>query len=95
MYRIIELEEARKILPVLNREIWELELCVRAHNALMKAGIVTIKQLIREPRHRLMRLRNFGRLCISDVEEALAEKGLSLGMGDKIETLRGHGLLNN
>lgn len=55
-----------------------LELSVRAYNALMRANIKTIPQLLDIPKTRLKRIRNLGEKCLSEIEEAVKEHGYQL-----------------
>lgn len=53
---------------------------VRASNCLEKLGIKSIGDLARIDRRELMEAPNFGRKSLTEVEAALAEYGLRLGM---------------
>ena len=51
--------------------IEELDLSVRAFNALRRAGIDTLYKLMRTSREDLMRVRNLGRKCVEEIENKL------------------------
>lgn len=56
----------------------ELELSVRSDNCLRNAGITTVEQLVTQSSSDLLRIKNFGRKSLIEVEEILASLGLSL-----------------
>ena len=58
--------------------ISQLGLSVRTYNALMRAKIKTIPQLLETPKSRLKRFRNLGEKSISEIEEAVKEHGYEL-----------------
>lgn len=62
----------------LNRRASELPLSVRSHNCLDRAGIETVGDLTNWTAVRLLKLPNFGRGCLEDVQAALADLGLEL-----------------
>lgn len=64
--------------PVLNKLVKELGCGNRAANALDRAGIRTIGQLIEYDAYDLLDLRNFGTDCLIRVNASLAEMGLTL-----------------
>ena len=51
-----------------------LELGVRSYNALKKANITSIKKLLEMPDMELLKIRNLGRKCISEIRTQLIEK---------------------
>jgi DNA-directed RNA polymerase alpha subunit len=53
-------------------------LSVRTRNCLGRAGIITLGELIQYERKDLMYIRNFGIKCLSEIEELLSDKSLSL-----------------
>ena len=59
-------------------KIHVLGLSARAYNALMRANIKTIPQLLDIPKTRLKRIRNLGEKCLSEIEEAVKEHGYQL-----------------
>ncbi|MBI3723885.1 DNA-directed RNA polymerase subunit alpha [bacterium] len=60
--------------------ISELELSVRALNCLEGENIQTIGDLCRRSADDLMKLRNFGRTTLKEIEKKLEDRGLKLGM---------------
>ena len=54
------------------------EISVKTANSLQKAGIQTIENLVSKTPEELLRLSNFGRKSLQEVQTALSEKGLSL-----------------
>lgn len=58
----------------------EMELSIRAQNCLDGAGITLIGQLVQKSGSELLQLKNFGRTSLKEIENALGEMGLSLGM---------------
>jgi hypothetical protein len=65
---------------LLSRSIAELELSARAHNAITtyNTGHKTLGDLVKLTPGELLRLPNFGKLSLDEVEEALQKFGLSL-----------------
>ena len=60
--------------------IKELDLSVRALNCLEGENIQTIGDLVRRTPDDLMKLRNFGRTTLKEIEKKLEERGLKLGL---------------
>ena len=58
--------------------IEELDLSVRSHNCLMRAGIGTVAELTKFSASELARIRNMGRVSLREIEEKLSALGLSL-----------------
>ncbi len=58
----------------------DLDLSVRAANCLESENIRTIGELCRLKESDLVKLRNFGRVTLKEIEKKLAERGLRLGM---------------
>lgn len=58
----------------------EMELSIRAQNCLDGAGITLLGQLVQKSGSELLQLKNFGRTSLKEIEDALSEMGLSLGM---------------
>lgn len=59
-------------------QVLSLEMTVRTTNALEKAGIVSIDQLVKMKKRQVMQLPNLGRKSFRELEEVLAIRGLSL-----------------
>jgi DNA-directed RNA polymerase subunit alpha len=74
-----------KGLPVdlLLKSIDELELSVRAHNCLVSAGIKRVIDLVNLTEEESLKIKNFGRKSLKEVEENLKSFGLSFGMNIK------------
>lgn len=67
----------------------ELELPFRSQNCLNNAGIKLIGQLVQKTGEELLALKNFGRRSLGEIEEALADVGLTLGMNLDFPPWRG------
>jgi len=79
------IEEAKPGIPQeladkLNMSIEELELSVRARNCLEAVHIKTVGDLVTKTGAELLKVRNFGKTSLAEVERKLAEHALSLGM---------------
>ena len=57
-----------------------LDLSVRASNALEAEGIQTVGELVRRTEEQLLKLKNFGRTSVKEVEKKLQALELSFGM---------------
>ncbi len=66
---------------VLRMPISEFELSVRSRNCLAKMNIETLGDLIMKTRSELLSYKNFGETSLSEIEEILHQKGLTLGQG--------------
>ncbi|HOU53063.1 MAG TPA: DNA-directed RNA polymerase subunit alpha [Myxococcota bacterium] len=65
---------------VLFRPVEELELSVRAQNCLQTAGIRLVGDLVQKTEGELLKTRSFGRKSLKEIQDALQDLGLSLGM---------------
>ena len=63
---------------LLGMSIDELGLSVRANNCLRHASLTTLGDVTAHTRGEIARLRNMNEQCVREVEEGLAERGLSL-----------------
>lgn len=83
-------DQSIKGLPVdlLLKSIDELELSVRAHNCLINAGIKRVIDLVNLTEEKALKIKNFGRKSLKEVEENLKAAGLSFGMNIKESDLR-------
>ena len=61
----------------------ELDLSVRSFNCLKRAGINTVEELIQHNEEEMMRVRNLGRKSLEEVQQKLAQLGLSLKKSDE------------
>ncbi len=79
-----------KGIPVdlLLKPINELELSVRAHNCLVNAGIKRVIDLVNVSIDDALKIKNFGRKSLNEVEDALKAFGLSFGMNIKESDLK-------
>jgi hypothetical protein len=64
----------------MNMRVDDLDLSVRAANAMGRADIRFVGELVRMTELKMLSIRNFGRTSLREVREALAERGLSFGM---------------
>ncbi len=62
----------------LEMTIEELDLSVRSYDCLKRAGINTVDELIRKSEEEMMKVRNLGKKSLEEVQNKLAEMGLSL-----------------
>lgn len=87
-------EEVQEISPrglpvdLLLKPIDELELSVRAHNCLASAGIKRVLDLVNLSEEESLKIKNFGRKSLKEVEENLKAYGLSFGMNIKEDDIR-------
>lgn len=68
---------------VLEMSIDELELSVRSHNCLKRAGINTVEELCNKTSEDMMKVRNLGRKSLEEVLAKLKELGLSLNSNEE------------
>ncbi len=68
---------------VLEMSIDELELSVRSHNCLKRAGINTVEELCNKSSEDMMKVRNLGRKSLEEVLAKLKELGLSLNSSEE------------
>ena len=78
---MVEKEEDKKE-KVLEMTIEELDLSVRSYNCLKRAGINSVQELTMKSEEDMMKVRNLGRKSLEEVQEKLAELGLSLRQED-------------
>lgn len=78
---MVEKEEDQKE-KVMEMTIEELDLSVRSYNCLKRAGINTVQELTQKTEEDMMKVRNLGRKSLEEVQEKLAELGLSLRKDD-------------
>jgi len=64
----------------LEKSVEELELSVRSSNCLRAAEIKTIGDLVVKSESEMLKYRNFGRKSLKEIQDLLAEMGLSFGM---------------
>ena len=77
-------EEEQDELPpfheYLDMRVSELDLPVRAANCLRSANITYIGELVQRNEKDMVDIKNFGRKSLTDINEVLSHRGLSLGM---------------
>lgn len=74
---MVEKPEGKKE-KVLEMIVEELDLSVRSFNCLKRAGINTVDELTEKTEDEMMKVRNLGKKSLEEVQEKLAELGLSL-----------------
>jgi len=74
---MVEKEEDKKE-KLLEMTIEELDLSVRSYNCLKRAGINSVLELTTKSEEDMMKVRNLGKKSLEEVQEKLAELGLSL-----------------
>ncbi len=79
---MVEKEDNEKE-KVLEMSIDELELSVRSHNCLKRAGINTVEELCSRTSDDMMKVRNLGRKSLEEVLAKLKELGLSLNSNEE------------
>jgi DNA-directed RNA polymerase subunit alpha len=65
---------------LLKTSLEDLDLSVRAYNCLKAAKINSLGEMVSYDTHELLKFRNFGKKSLVEIEELLAEKGLTFGM---------------
>jgi DNA-directed RNA polymerase subunit alpha len=65
---------------LLEKSVEELELSVRSSNCLRAAEIKSIGDLVQKTESEMLKYRNFGRKSLKEIQDLLAEMGLSFGM---------------
>ena len=74
---MVEKPEGKKE-KVLEMTVEELDLSVRSFNCLKRAGINTVDEPTEKTEDEMMKVRNLGKKSLEEVQEKLAELGLSL-----------------
>ena len=73
-------EEVLHMRKLLKTPTSELDLSVRAYNCLKAANIKTLGELASLEVSDMMKFRNFGKKSLAELEQLVAEKGLTFGM---------------
>ena len=73
-------EQTLQLRKVLKTPLEDLDLSVRAFNCLKAAKINSLSELVQYEQEDLMKFRNFGQKCLSEIEQVLSERGLYFGM---------------
>ena len=73
-------EESLHMRQLLKTKLIDMDLSVRALNCLKAAEVDTLGDLVSFNKNDLMKLRNFGKKSLTELEELVMLKGLSFGM---------------
>lgn len=73
-------EEWLQMRKLLKTSLTDLDLSVRAYNCLKAADIKTLGDLAALEVSDMMKFRNFGKKSLTELEQLIAEKGLTFGM---------------
>lgn len=73
-------EEFMHMRKLLKTSLQDLDLSVRAYNCLKAADIKTLGDLVALEMSDMMKFRNFGKKSLTELEQLMAEKGLTFGM---------------
>ncbi len=73
-------EEILRMRKLLKTPLSDLDLSVRAYNCLKSADIKTLGDLVQLDIADMMKFRNFGKKSLTELEQLVAEKGLTFGM---------------
>ena len=73
-------EATQRIAQLLTMQVEELELSVRSANCLKAADIITLQDLVVRTEAEMLKLRNFGRKSLNELNAILENLGLSFGM---------------
>ena len=76
-------EKNNELLEKLNTSIDELELSVRAYNCLKNAEIKTIGELVQKNESEVLKIKNFGKITLTELKKVLEGMGLTFGMDVK------------
>ncbi len=74
----VEEQEVESGGGVMSLTIDDLDLSVRSHNCLKRAGINTVSELVQKSEDDMMKVRNLGRKSLEEVKKKLIDLGLSL-----------------
>jgi DNA-directed RNA polymerase subunit alpha len=73
-------EELLHMRKLLKTQLHDLDLSVRAYNCLKAADVKTLGDLVELEISDMMKFRNFGKKSLAELEQLVAEKGLTFGM---------------
>lgn len=73
-------EEMLHMRKLLKTPLNDLDLSVRAYNCLKAADVRTLGDLVKLEISDMMKFRNFGKKSLAELEQLVAEKGLTFGM---------------
>ncbi len=74
---LVEKDDKKKE-KILEMNIEDLDLSVRSYNCLKRAGINTVEELVQRNEDDMMKVRNLGRKSLEEVQQKLAQLGLTL-----------------
>jgi DNA-directed RNA polymerase subunit alpha len=77
---VVKDEKADKLRQLLKMRVDELELSVRSANCLRAANIHTLADLVKNQESDMLKYKNFGRKSLIELNQILANLGLSFGM---------------
>mgnify|MGYP003702025887 FL=1 len=77
---ILDTEENRELLERLARPIDDLDLSVRSRHCLDSENIRTVGELVQRSEAELLKVRNFGKTSLTEIQKKLTTMDLSLGM---------------
>ena len=72
-------DEREHLRKLLNMNVNEIELSVRAANCLNNAAITTVGELVQKTEADMLKYRNFGKKSLNEIKDKMKELGLSLG----------------
>ncbi|MBQ3693486.1 MAG: DNA-directed RNA polymerase subunit alpha [Synergistaceae bacterium] len=75
--------------------IHELELSIRSENCLLRGGITTLEDLLQKSRDDLLKIRNLGKISLTEIEKKLASMGHDLKKETKKNSEEGNDLDDN
>ena len=78
-YDVVD-EHVLQMHKLLNTNLEDMDLSVRAYNCLKAAKINSLEELVSFNTNDLLKFRNFGKKSLVEIEALLIEKGLSFGM---------------
>ena len=73
-------EEVLRMRQLLKTRLSDMDLSVRALNCLKAAEVETLGELVTYHRNDLLKFRNFGKKSLTELDDLLANLGLSFGM---------------
>ena len=75
---ILKEKDDKKKEKILEMNIEDLDLSVRSYNCLKRAGINSVEELVQRDEDEMMKVRNLGRKSLEEVQQKLAQLGLSM-----------------
>ena len=73
-------EATQKMRQLLKSKLTDMDLSVRALNCLKAAEVETLGELVSFDKHDLLKLRNFGKKSLAELEDCVRSRGLEFGM---------------